>query len=179
MKIIEKIVENKIFKFAPLILVLSISAYSIGTGKSLFLLPADTSFNLITIAAILAGFLYTNQSVLVRFLDTKIAQKIKGTRIIDRRNDHIFRGVMYTMWTVVSGLSLEIFPSNDSFCYKAIACFLQSSEIICMLFVIFYFFLSLQEMNQLIKLIHKPNDCTPEEIERLKQKSKELYNKNQ
>lgn len=142
-------------------------------GKPLLVVADEQSFhfNLITVNALFGGFLYTNYSLLLGLLDNSIAEKVKNTKIISNRNTHILKGIIYATVSVIAGLYLVLVPASDSKFLYAIYCFIQNAEISFMIFLIFYFLLSLKEMSVLVGAIHNNKGAkTDKEIEELKEK---------
>lgn len=142
-------------------------------GVPILILPTDVSFhfNLITVNALFGGFLYTNYSLLLGLLDNSIVEKVKHTKIINKRNSHILKGILYATISVAAGLYLVLTPTDGPFVQEVIRYFMENAEIVFMAFLIFYFLLSLKEMNVLISAIHNTNGAkTNEEIKELKEK---------
>jgi len=142
------------------------------TGKALITIPTEASFhfNLITVNALFGGFLYTNYSLLIGLLDNSIIEKVKNTNIIEKRNSHILKGIIFATVSVVSGLYIVLVPIGESSVLRALNCFMLNVEIVFMAFLILYFLLSLREMSILIKNIHSSKGKkTDEEIKELKQ----------
>lgn len=157
----------------PLLLSIIGCIFALCTDKEWITVPAEQSFhfNLITVNALFGGFLYTNYSLLIGLLDNKIIDKIKNTDIIEKRNCHILRGIVYATISVASGLFIVLVPVGTSAISKVLNCLIINIEIVFMAFLIVYFLLSLYEMSILIKHIHVPKDKkTPEEIDKLKDK---------
>lgn len=149
--------------------------YILCGGVPLLIVSTDASFhfNLITVNALFGGFLYTNYSLLLGLLDNSIIGKITHTKIINKRNSHILKGIIYATISVIAGLYLVLVPTSNSIVQRVIRCFMENAEIVFMAFLIFYFLLSLKEMNVLINTIHNTAGAkTDEEIEDLKAKIK-------
>lgn len=157
----------------PLICSVAGCVYICLGGMPILIVPSDASFhfNLITVNALFGGFLYTNYSLLLGLLDNSIIEKVKHTQIISKRNSHILKGIIYATVSVVAGLYLVLTPADGSLPQQVIHCFMENTEIVFMAFLIFYFLLSLKEMNVLINAIHNTNGAkTNEEIKQLKEK---------
>lgn len=122
----------------------------------LITVPSDSSFhfNLITVNALFGGFLYTNYSLLLGILDTKVVKKVANTNIILKRNTHILRGIVYSTLSVLSGLYVVFANPNNEGILGFLYCLMINAEGVFMLFLILYFLLSLNEMNQLLSKIH-------------------------
>jgi len=159
----------------PLLLSVIGCIYVLCGGKQLVKIPSDTNFHfsLITVNALFGGFLYTNYSLLIGLLDNDIVEKIKSTNIIHKRNIHILKGIIYSTFSVVSGLCFVLIPPSDSKIQSIMSCFMGNVEITFMAFVILYFTLSLREMKILIDSVHySKNAKSEEEIQSLKAKIK-------
>ncbi len=157
----------------PLICSVAGCIYILCGGEPLLIVSDSPSFhfNLITVNALFGGFLYTNYSLLLGLLDNSIVEKVKHTKIISKRNAHILKGIIYATVSVIAGLYLVIIPTSDSGFLRAIYCFMQNTEITFIVFLIFYFLLSLKEMSVLIGAIHNDKGAkTDREIEELKEK---------
>lgn len=166
---------GKLCNVAPLICSIIGSFYVLRGGNPWIIVPSDSSFhfNLITVNALFGGFLYTNYSLLVGLLDNSIVEKVKHTKIINKRNSHILKGIIYATISVVAGLYLVLVPSNTSRYLTIIYCFMQNVEIVFMAFLIFYFLLSLKEMCVLVNAIHNSKGArTNTDIKELKDKIK-------
>lgn len=140
-------------------------------GKSWFELSMDKSFhfNLITVNALFGGFLYTNYSLLIGLLDNSLVEKIKNTDIVQKRNRHILKGILYATVSVVAGLYLVLIVPAESGIKHTAYVFMQNAEIFFMAFLIFYFLLSLYEMSVLIKNAHNSRGSkTDKELKELK-----------
>lgn len=136
-------------------------------------LPNDDSFhfNLITVNALFAGFLYTNYSLLIGVLDNKIIEKVSSTSIIPKRNQHILNGIVNASLSVMASLYIILVPDYDFFLLNMLRYFMCNVEIICMIFLIIYFLLSLYEMNQLFKAVYKPkNKMSDKELNHIRSK---------
>lgn len=138
-------------------------------ARNLFGDESSFHFDLMTVSALFGGFLYTNYSLLVGLLDNKIVEKLKNTDIIQKRNEHIIKGIVYSVISVVAGLLLALKGASKGRITTAICCFAQSVEIVFLVFCIVYFILSLKEMNALIAALHVPtNKKSENEISELK-----------
>ena len=149
--------------------------FTLCTDRALLLIPDDTSFhfNLITVNALFGGFLYTNYSLLIGLLDNSIIEKVRNTNIIEKRNTHILKGIVFATGSVVAGLFMVLTPIGLSGMLKILRCFMLNVEIVFMAFLIIYFLLSLYEMNILIKNTNNPKGKkSEEEIIALKEKIK-------
>lgn len=155
----------------PLILSFIGLGYSLKNGHPCFLVCPDNSFHfdIITVNAVFAGFLYTNYSLLIGLFDNAVIKKIQNTSIIKKRNQHIMRGIIYATISVVSGLYLVLIPQGSSHFSKAVWYLFQNAEIVFMGFLIIYFLLSLYEMSSLVKSVHQTDEYkTDAEIKALK-----------
>lgn len=117
----------------------------------------DFQFNIITVSAIFAGFLYTNYSILIGISDTQIVKKISSTDLIEKRNNHILMGILNNFCSITLGLVLIIIYSYYGGLEYSACRFLQIAEIIYMLSSILFFGLSLREMNNIIKSVFNAN----------------------
>ena len=167
--------DNKCARFivslspAIISLLCSIAAYYFDIV--LICVPTDDSFhfNLITVNALFGGFLYTNYSLLLGILDTKVAKKVANTNIIPKRNTHILRGIVYSTLSVLSGLYVVFTHPNNEGMFGFLYCLMINAEGMFMLFLILYFLLSLNEMNQLLSKIHTPDgNMSRENVQQLK-----------
>lgn len=122
------------------------------------------------------GFLYTNYSLLIGVLDNPIVKKVKNTKIIKKRNEHILRGISWAIFSVIAGICLILTPPKIDWFLTVVRCFMLNFEIVFMTFQIFYFLLSLKEMSVLVNAIHNSENAkTEEEINVLKEKIKNSY----
>lgn len=145
---------------------------------TVFNIPIEQSFhfNIITVNALFGGFLYTNYSLLIGLSDNSIINKIKNTDILEKRNAHILKGILYSVVSIISGLLIALkCTSVDS---KAVESFhfnlILNIEIVFLCFSIIYFTLSLIEMHKLVTEINKPiSKKSDDEIEKIKDKIKQ------
>ncbi len=154
-------------KYAPLLLSIACCAYITFSGRAIIPIPTDPSFhfNLITVNALFGGFLYTNYSLLVGLFDNKIIEKIRNTKIISKRNDHIHCGIINATISVIAGVYLVLFPTPSGPLFTMVNLYIQIVEVVFMGFQILYFLLSLKEMTILISALNRPSDAfTPEDI---------------
>ncbi len=167
---------RKLFGVLPLILTIIVYKCGFDNHNSWihFSMDASFHFSLITVNAIFGGFLYTNYSLLIGLLDNSIIEKIKNTDIIRKRNEHIIRGIVYATISVLAGLYLVLILPGNLPISKSVYNFVQSIEVVYMIFLIIYFLLSLYEMSLLVKGIHSPDNAkTDEEIKLLKTQIRE------
>lgn len=166
MRKLSKIIGNA----APWLCTIAGCIYVFGGKEPWVTIPADPSFhfNLITVNALFGGFLYTNYSLLLGLLDNSIVKKVSKTRIIEKRNSHILKGIIYATISVVAGLCLILMRPTTSLLLQFLYCFAQNAEIVFMASQILYFALSLKEMNDLVHAIHNQSGSrSDEEIEKL------------
>lgn len=157
----------------PVFIAFAGSIYVYASGVPLLIVPTDKTFhfNLITINALFGGFLYTNYSLLIGLSDNKVMEKLRNTNIIEKRNHHIFNGILYATLSVIAGILLILYPDNNYLLTKLIYPFLQNSEIVFMVSLIIYFLLSLKEMNTLVNNISaSDNRISKTEIEEIRRK---------
>jgi len=167
---------KKLCNVAPLICSIIGCIYILLGGSPWIIIPSDVSFhfNLITVNALFGGFLYTNYSLLIGLLDNRIVEKVKHTDIINNRNSHILKGIIYATSSVVTGLYMVLVPLGSSSISKIMNCFMQNAEIAFMAFLILYFLLSLKEMSELVGAIHSQEGTkTKKDIAALKDKIRE------
>ena len=153
------------------------SIYIFLGGKPFLIISSDSSFhfNLITVNALFGGFLYTNYTLLVGLLDKALIKKVAHTQIIRKRNSHILKGIVYSVISIACSLFLILISENDSRFFQFIYCLIENAEITFMFFLIFYFLLSLKEMNTLVNALH-PKDGAKSELEMKNLKQKILEN---
>ena len=166
-------VIKKLFNAAPCICSVIGCIYILSGNSPWIIVPSDSSFhfNIITVNALFGGFLYTNYSLLIGLLDNSIAEKIKHTEIINKRNSHILKGIVYATISVVAGLYIVLIPPSSSPFSMIVFHFMQNAEVAFMAFLILYFLLSLKEMSELVNAIHKSDGKkSVEDIDALKEK---------
>lgn len=166
---------KKLCCFLPLICSLIGWIITLKSKELWFQIPSGSSFhfNLITVNALFGGFLYTNYSLLVGVLEHPIIKKVEKTDIIKKRNSHILNGIICSVISVICGILIILFPSKCTPLQQAIVSFFENAEIIFMAFLIFYFLLSLYEMQKIIKTIHpSSNNKEIKEINELKERIK-------
>ncbi len=155
-------------------LILSITGAMIATFKnSLIVITMETSFhfNLITVNALFGGFLYTNYSLLIGLIDNPTIQKVQSTNIIQKRNSHILKGIIYAIISIIAGLYVIVSNPGCLFIQKLLYSFALNAEVVFMVFLIIYFGLSLYEMNQLVKSVFSTTaKRSDEEMNALKEK---------
>lgn len=163
-----KTVKSFFIEFLPVLLATICSVYVLCSNNLLFEMPVDSGFhfNVITVNALFGGFLYTNYSLLIGLSDNHIVQELRCTNIIDKRNKHILKGIMYAIVSVIAGLYFVLIPRGDSEVQNVISCFMANIEIIFLLFSIFFFILSLFEMKRLVRgIYHSDKTKKNEEID--------------
>jgi hypothetical protein len=155
-------------------LIISVIGTAIATIKNpLIAITTEESFHfsLITVNALFGGFLYTNYSLLIGLIDNATVEKVKNTNIIQKRNAHILKGIIYATISVIAGLYVVVFKPGCSFIQKLLYSFALNAELVFMAFLIVYFLLSLREMNILINAVHSPKGKkTEKEINDIREK---------
>ena len=129
---------------------------------------SDVHFGLITICSIFGGFLYTNYNMLIDFSETELAQKVRNTNILLKRDKHIVCGIISSIISILSGVALSITYSKEFVSVLGAkipsgAYLLYISEITFMFNTVILFILSLGEMKQIMKVKISPNNKMNEE----------------
>ncbi|WP_312061115.1 hypothetical protein [Anaerotignum sp.] len=140
-----------------------------------FKIPIEQSFhfNILTVNALFGGFLYTNYSLLIGLSDNSIINKIKNTDILEKRNAHILKGILYSVISIISALFIVL--KCNSLNSEAVESFhinlILNFEIVFLCFTILYFTISLIEMHKLVSEINKSiSKKSDDEIEKIKDK---------
>lgn len=120
-------------------------------------IPVDPTFHfsLMTVNALLGGFLYSNYGMLVGLLDNNTIQKVKGTDIMTRRNSQVLCGIVYATFSVACGLYITLVGIQTVPIWEWIYCWMINGEIVFMIAAMAFYLLSLKEMNQLVKALYK------------------------
>lgn len=126
-------------------------------GFVLVSIPVDSAFHfsLMTVNALIGGFLYSNYGMLVGLLDNDTIQKVKGTAIMTKRNSQVLRGIVYATLSVACGLYITLIGIQTSPIWEWIFCWMINGEIVFMIAAMAFYLLSLKEMNQLVKALYK------------------------
>lgn len=137
-------------------------------------MPQDDTVNyhiqVLTISSVFCGFSLTNLTLLLEVHSEKIAEKLEGTDILQKRNISISYSIMYgaisAFLAVFWVLHINIDPANKLIgegLVSLIKSFLFNVEIISLLLCIICFMISSKRMIELVSIIYKPKPNIPEE----------------
>lgn len=158
----------KVLSFLPLMLVFGGTILAERLDIVLVTIPLDSSFHfgLMTVNALFGGFLYSNYSMLVGLLDNSTIHAIQGTKIMVRRNTLAIRGIVYAVFSVLSGIYITLMVDQSGKPWDTIYCFAINCEIVFMITSITYYLLSLRSTNILTKALYNSEGLSKDEIER-------------
>lgn len=141
-------------------------------------------FNLLTVASILAGFMFTGLGLLISVSDQDIIKKLRSTSIMDKKNGRIITGLWFNIMSIFLALifilDLEKLLRVLDFQYKIspyLIDFLAVFELICLIYGLIFFALSVKDINKVLDTIQESKKTIPPEVvERLK---KNILDKNE
>lgn len=136
-------------------------------------LPLDSAFHfsLMTVNALVGGFLYSNYGMLVGLLDNETMQKVRGTAIMTKRNSQVLCGIVYATLSVVCGLYITLIGKRESTIEEYLFCWMINGEIVFMIAAMTFYLLSLKEMNRLAKALYKTGEhLSKSEVKETKRK---------
>ncbi len=124
----------------------------------------------LTISSVFCGFSLTNLTLLLEVHNEKMAEKLKGTDILQKRNISISYSIMYGAISAFIAV-LWVLRVNSSLINRLIGIggvsllkdFLFNVEIISLLLCIICFMISSKKMIELVSIIHKPQNTIPDE----------------
>ena len=171
MRPVNKNIRQKLINTLPLLISIIGFVSSHIFHVTFVYLPADSSFhfNLVTINALFGGFLFTGLSLMVGFLDNAIINKLKGTDIIKRRNQHIIKGISYSVISVCASLLFILYPETQNPSKAFVRTVLCNFEITYMFFGIAYFLLSLKEISSLVEKLYSGKNHNQETLDKIDQ----------
>lgn len=139
----------------------------------LFLYDANVSsmhFNILSVAAVIAGFMFTTFGILVSIADNEVVRKLRKTSIIDKKSSTILTGLIYNLIAIFCALVFVL--HLDSFVVGRFVSFLRfivCLELVALVEGIIYLAVSVKIMYFLLKLVMDSKPDIPDEvIERVK-----------
>lgn len=160
----------KVYRFVPIFLTVA-STFAVLMLELIFVtIPMDSSFHfgLMTVNALIGGFLYSNYGLLVGLLDNETIQAVNATSIMSRRNTHILCGITYATLSVLCGLYIVLLGDRTGLFPEIFCCCMINGEIVFMISSISFFLCSIKEMNELVRALNNPvNQLGKKKVEKI------------
>lgn len=149
---------RKVSCILPVFLVLVCAACVTLLNISIIEITDDTSFHfgIMTVNALFGGFLYSNYGLIVGLLGNDAIKQVDGTDIMHKRNTHVLWGITYATLSVLCGLYIVLIGDLTHPITHFVYTTVLNGEIIFMTSAICLYLVSLNEMNQIIIVLHKP-----------------------
>lgn len=128
-------------------------------------------FNLLSIAAILAGFMFTALSMLVGISDKEVIRSLAQTTILDRKQSRMVWGIRVDIGCIL--LSSIFILGGDSQIPLISQMFIIANEIILFVLGVYFLYRAMKDILRLLDLIRPEKEVPAEVLERLKRKMDE------
>lgn len=156
-----------------LVCIISISClfYFLPDTISLFITDSsyrNNHFNLLSIASILAGFMFTAISMLVGISDKKIMRVLAQTTILDKKQSRMIRGAKVDIGCVV--LSAIFVLGIDVYLPDKLKIMIIAIEIFLFVLGVYYLYKAIIDVLNLLNLIKPKREIPNELLEKMKER---------
>lgn len=151
------------------------------TGYRIIVMPqkniSQYHSNILTINSIFGGFALTNLGILLTVSNEQLLKKLEGTDILRKRNIVIGHSIIFSAVSILISL-FWVFDLNFNFVVRIIGKngfrllkeLAFNIEVLSLVISIFYFFLSVAKMIQLLDLLYVPQKRYSEkQVKKLKE----------
>ena len=130
---------------APLILI----HYSLVDMDGIIALGADFHYNMISMSAIIAGFLFTGISILISAIDKERVQRLWDNKYLDNLYRAAIIGMISNVATIIIGVTQLCIVRSES-----IELFLIKAEFVFLFIGVIFFVWSIKHLLSIIKRMH-------------------------